>query len=283
MRLDKDLNKTGIHHRILVFDGGHQWPAETYCTEAVEWMEVQAIKLGLKQKDQRLINRLFNKTKGMAQQFEAQKNLFFSITAYEAAVQLYEGLVDVAPLKEKIRFLKNSREYKHFLKNEKKRSRKEAEFIQLFGQVAAMVGQTSSVDMPGIETILRDLKIRYLLREAEKEDNIYDRGLARRLILGLRTNSFRLGSSYMQKGDSLRAGIFFEVLDRLGPTHPSVLYNLACFYSKGKHRKKALHYLNKAIEQGFDKREFIEKDADLDFIRDEPEYKRLIEGLAEKN
>ena len=279
MRLEDQLTDAGIQHRILVFNGRHEWPPVEYCTMAVDWMEIQAVKQGLKPKNEQLSDELFNKAVEQARQWETEKNIFFAVSAYEDAGELFDGLADTSAVKEKLRQLKESKEYKRFLKEEKKREKKEAEFLELYRQVMSMIRYSVTSDLPGVEVISRDLEIPRLQKEAARTDNIYDRGLAQRLLFGLGNNVLQFGSEYMQQGDSHRAGIFFDILDRLNPGHPSVLYNLACYYSRFKQKKKALKYLEQAIEKGFNSLEHIEKDTDLDFIRNEPEYKVIIERL----
>jgi len=44
--LDKTLTNLRLTHRVKVFNGGHQWPPKELAAEALEWMEIQAMKSG---------------------------------------------------------------------------------------------------------------------------------------------------------------------------------------------------------------------------------------------
>ncbi len=57
-------------------------------------------------------------------------------------------------------------------------------------------------------------------------------------------------------------------------------YNLACLYSLKKEKEKALKYLLKAIENGYKNLSHIEKDSDLDYIRNEKEFQEIISKLT---
>jgi tetratricopeptide (TPR) repeat protein len=94
--------------------------------------------------------------------------------------------------------------------------------------------------------------------------------------MDLRVKTSREGSAYIQKGDFRRAGIFLEIAVRAGNEHPNLLYNLACLYSKARNKKKALDYLGQAVKKGFNDLELIKKDTDLDFIRNEKKFKKII-------
>ncbi len=71
---------------------------------------------------------------------------------------------------------------------------------------------------------------------------------------------------------------------QIKPDFSPAYYNLACIYSLKEDKAKALEYLEIAIDKGYDKLKHIEQDKELDFIRDDPEYKRIIKKLkAKKN
>lgn len=53
-------------------------------------------------------------------------------------------------------------------------------------------------------------------------------------------------------------------------------YDAACLYSKMKDKDNALRYLEKSLELGFNRFAHIERDSDLDFIRNTPEFQKLI-------
>jgi TPR repeat protein len=282
MKLDKSFDAEGVEHCIPVFAGDHRWPPEEYCLQAVEWMEINAVKKGLIEKNESLVADLFKKALDRAKHLEQSENIFFSVSAYEAAEQLFSGLTDVNEFKNKALQLKNSQEFKQFQKEEKRRDRKDAEFVSIFIRVAAMLKNTDSADLPALETVLRELKVRYLLKEAVKTGksaNQYDAALAQRLLTDLVINMSREGSDYLQKRDFRRAALSFEISLQAGNEHPNLLYNLACVYSLSRNKKKAFDYLQQAVKKGFNNLELIKKDKDLDFIRNEKEFIEITREL----
>lgn len=58
-------------------------------------------------------------------------------------------------------------------------------------------------------------------------------------------------------------------------------YNIACYYAMNQDADMALKYLAKAIEVGMDEIRLIERDSDLDFIRNDPRYDEQIDALAD--
>lgn len=55
------------------------------------------------------------------------------------------------------------------------------------------------------------------------------------------------------------------------------LYDAACLYSLMGDKERAINYLRQALEHGYNRFTHIEKDDDLDNIRNEEEFKQLIE------
>ena len=64
----------------------------------------------------------------------------------------------------------------------------------------------------------------------------------------------------------------------LSPNDALMQYNGACFYARMGESKQAIDYLGKAIKTGWENFEWMKRDTDLDSIRNEPDYIKLVEG-----
>jgi len=64
----------------------------------------------------------------------------------------------------------------------------------------------------------------------------------------------------------------------LYPDDAGVLYNGVCLFAK-EDKERALNLLEKAVEKGFGKRDWIEQDPDYDPLRNEPRFQELIQRL----
>ncbi|MCX6132881.1 MAG: protein kinase [Ignavibacteriales bacterium] len=64
----------------------------------------------------------------------------------------------------------------------------------------------------------------------------------------------------------------------LSPGDPNMLYNAACFYALLNELKLAIETLKNAITAGYQHYEWIQRDSDLNSIRQEPEYVELMKG-----
>jgi tetratricopeptide (TPR) repeat protein len=91
-----------------------------------------------------------------------------------------------------------------------------------------------------------------------------------------------LGDAYTRGGryeDGLKID---QRLAKLKPDDPVVHYNLACSYSLLKMADPSLLALKKAIQLGYRDFAFIDKDPDLEFIKTDPRYKKLISEYIKK-
>lgn len=69
--------------------------------------------------------------------------------------------------------------------------------------------------------------------------------------------------------------MFHKALD-LEPDYAPAYYNLACAFALRNKKRAAINNLKKALEKGFANRDRLLKDKELDNIRDEPAFVKLI-------
>jgi tetratricopeptide (TPR) repeat protein len=62
----------------------------------------------------------------------------------------------------------------------------------------------------------------------------------------------------------------------LRPNEASILYNAACTYGAMKRKSDTLEMLKRAVAAGYGNLDWMRKDPDLDFVHDEPEFKKLV-------
>jgi tetratricopeptide (TPR) repeat protein len=88
-----------------------------------------------------------------------------------------------------------------------------------------------------------------------------------------------LGALYTRVGriaDGLRMD---RKLVRLEPENPTAHYNLACSLALCKKRPDALRSLRKALSLGYDDLDWMEQDPDLEILKNDPEFRKLLGQL----
>ncbi|MFH1406791.1 MAG: hypothetical protein ABIH01_02140 [Candidatus Omnitrophota bacterium] len=88
-----------------------------------------------------------------------------------------------------------------------------------------------------------------------------------------------LGDAYTKKGLYEKGLEIDKKLTVFKPDDEYVLYNFACSLSLTGRIEEAISVLKKAVSLGCRDVAYIEKDKDLDNVRSDPRYKRLIAAL----
>jgi len=89
----------------------------------------------------------------------------------------------------------------------------------------------------------------------------------------------QIGNGFLEEGKYERALKEYRKAIQTAPTNSTAWYNLACALSRLKRIKLAVDALKKAIEVGFDDIDWLEKDPDLDNLRDDQRYQTFVEDL----
>jgi hypothetical protein len=271
------LSNIGIPHRIKIFEGGHQWPPKAICAEAVEWMEIQAMKAGKREIDETLVQELFEKRLENARTYEKSKKIYKAYSSYKALADDFKGLKDVNDIKEKIKYLKDSKEVKRHIKEEIERDKRELNYLKKYQET--LEASSISLENPNKrERLLKQLRIANLRKQANKNGIV-----AKRLLDQFSLQSRQLGMLYLKNRNYARAVVNLEIVAEIMPDDSIVLYNLACAYSLKGEKEKAIKTLQMAVKQGLTDVGFIEKDRDLEPLRREAGYKKIIKTLKKKN
>jgi hypothetical protein len=132
-QLDRKL--TSPHH-LEVFNGGHTLPPDPVALDAIEWMELQAMKAGRKPKDEALIDRLLEKRrKRIAESADAAT----TVHLLDALSDDFKGLRDVAAEGARARELARQPDVKKALSRERSSDDGEIRLLdEIFGLEAGL-------------------------------------------------------------------------------------------------------------------------------------------------
>lgn len=86
-----------------------------------------------------------------------------------------------------------------------------------------------------------------------------------------------VGVTYYARNEYETALDWYKKALRVAPEFGDAYYNMACIYALQKKSELALRYLTLAMLNGYKGWEEMEKDGDLDSLREDPGYKELLE------
>lgn len=250
--LDRTLETSSFYHRLVVFDGKHEWPPVNTMEEAWQLLEINAMKNGTMEKNDSLITNFtllqqqtINKLKGKNQLVETW-NLCRNLTT------LLYGLAETENYKKEVIAIENSP-----------------------GLMAAM---NSEIDAEKEEIKMQQqLTNAFNLKQFEFIQNEINRLKKQKSLVNQRMLGFLGLVSYMYVNNTMNNGEFagatslspplsvqltelIKIYLLLEPGNPEAHYLHARLLAKLNQAQKAKNELKKAIELGFKDHARIEKD-----------------------
>ena len=164
---------------------------------------------------------------------------------------------------------------KQYISQEEERARKQCELEKKSGatRICSMI-PTLRVTAIGRLT----QRIAQLRKDFDSPEPSDRRRVVRRALTHLFEVFYELGTIKYANNYSLSVS-YLEIALEINPHDPRAAYRLACMYSMKGEKKKALAALNSAVEKGFVNLARLESNKELEVIRHEAEYAKIVEKL----
>ncbi|HYU80690.1 MAG TPA: hypothetical protein VEK56_16990 [Vicinamibacterales bacterium] len=172
-QLDRSLKSP---HRLAIFTGGHTLPPDEVALDAIEWLELQAIKSGARVRDDAFLDRHLEKEQRL---IGASTSDIETMHALENVVADFKGLRDVAREEARLADLSRQPEVKKALARE--RSDDEAELGQL-REVFDLEAGLQNADTRQATLAHLHARLGSLARAANAPENSPGRSQARRVL-----------------------------------------------------------------------------------------------------
>jgi dienelactone hydrolase len=277
-RLDEKLSALNLPHRVATFAGRHEWPSSKLLGEAVEWMELQAMRAGRRERDVALLESLWKQALERARADEASGNFYEAYVGYAALVSDFKTLRDVAEQERKSLALKEMKEVKQAIKDEQEQLQKQQE---LTGQMLEL-GRKLLTEPSNRAGTLKELRaiIETLRKQANEPVDSGERRIARRSLRQVQAQTYEAAvHNYHPQKQYDVAIVNLEVAAEVTNASPYILYELARALTLAGEKKKALETLKRAVEKGLKDFSILEQQKDFDAIRQEDDFKAIIQSL----
>jgi predicted esterase len=297
--LDEALTRAGMTHRTEVFTGRHEWPPTPVAIEALEWMELQAMKTGKRERDANLIDSAWQRKLLQAHAFEEAKQTYDAYQIYFALNDSFKGLRDVAEVEKKISQLRDSTEVKTAIRDEQQQIKKQREIETRLRGLMSARGQNTANENSGAEGNGRDREnpsdgldpetrlqgmLAELRKQAGRTEDSGDRRVARRVMDGVFIGLFEQGMNLLQTQKRNEEPVrTFKLATEVNPERAGAFFYLAWAYAADGQKKKSLQALKTAVEKGFSDLSAITGNKAFDGIRDEAQYRQIIQAVQSKH
>ncbi|HEX8746806.1 MAG TPA: tetratricopeptide repeat protein, partial [Pyrinomonadaceae bacterium] len=247
--LDEVLNLIKIPHRIQTFEGGHMWAPKEICMSAVQWMEVQAIKTGKRERSEPLIEELWKSATERARRAEEEKRVYDAYLAYVALAEDFRGLRDTAEFESRSARLKETPEVGKAIREDREQIRQQQRLEkELRGyQERRKDLETRAQAAADFHRVLAEVR-----KKARATEDSFERRVARRTLQGVFAFYFESSMSIIQSRKNYATAVsYLEAAAEIAENNPYITYELATAYALNGEKKRALEALKRAVEKGF--------------------------------
>jgi hypothetical protein len=167
-------------HRVEVFEGGHTWLPSEVAIRGVEWMEIHAMKNGLRPRDPALVAEIFSKRMTRA---NAETGSLARMRELKKIAVDFEGLRDVGNVMASAAELERQQDVAAALTAERA---DEARELRLQREAEALIRQLSWPERADAALVSMKLFVGSLLEIARRQSDSSERRIARRVLADLR-------------------------------------------------------------------------------------------------
>jgi predicted esterase len=269
------LTTLGVANRLEAFEGTHQWPPEELAERALAWMEIQAMRAGLRERSSELIDEVWSSDLERARKLASTGKRVDSRNLYASLLDDFPGLHDLTVAEREIAELVRDRSLKKEESRRKARRERDDRYVASAGDVFARLRLESPV--PGVQSLMSDLEIRRWLRVAQHAADVEEvRSARRKLNNVLAYASFYLPRGFLKLGEYDRAIVSLGIAMEIEPADSELEYQLARCYAGKRDRQRAMGHLRSALARGLEGTDRLVEDELFAWLRTDPEFQSLL-------
>jgi poly(3-hydroxybutyrate) depolymerase len=189
-QLDRALTSP---HRLAIFDGGHLWLSSELAIEAVEWMELQAMKTGLRPRDEGKIDQIFARRQAAVDAAKSDKDRFLAL---QAIADDFDRLKDVGAIAARAAELGRDKNVRAALKRDRDDDDREESMLNDIGMAETRLASSAEDRSNALVQLRRRWKD--LSDTAHSQDDSPARRLARRVLAGLSASVTTTDPDYLR-------------------------------------------------------------------------------------
>lgn len=279
--LQEKFDELGITHRLRRFDGPHQWAPSEVWMEAVEWLDLMAMKQGSVQPNQVFIAQQLAKRMAWAGERETAGDLYAAWQEYRDIARDFAGLSDTADATARAAALASDPKLLAARDAEHEEMEEERDILRGFERAFARMQAATSDLIEARVAVESELDALRRRREAEKDKDGAASPVIERTFTQVSARLFEGGDQARREKDYFEAVVHFELWSKLLAGQPAPFYHLGRTYAASGKKKEALKALRKAVELGFNRPEFLSHE-DFAALQSDPEFAKLRQEAEKK-
>jgi predicted esterase len=206
---------TRVPFRVVTFEGPHSWPPAAICGEALDWLELRAMRGGLRAVDSAWVRTRLEAELGRATELERLGRWIEALWLNEAIARDYAGWPGASGAAPRAAALRDSPVVtRHESEAPRIAERDQQQGLDL---PKTLSWARSQRDPPAVETLMRRLRVPELRQTAEHGDSLEAASARRVLARIFAFLSFYEPRAYLASGSPGRAVRMLEAAVAIGP------------------------------------------------------------------
>ena len=238
--LYRNLQAMNAPSHLHVFEGPHQWASSEILLDALAWMEIQAMKSGLRPKDEAILDAWVLAKSPSGESAQAWH-------AWTQLVSDLQGLRDVSAFESKAASMKNIKAVKDGLKAEHSARDKETAIMTALyrSQIGLADPATRDDSARQLYAALVDLK-----KKAASTNDSPERQANRRALSGLAAQLREGNAQILERKNYTLAAIRFDIAAEIPPGRPALWLEAARVLELAGNKKRAQYWRDRAEKAG---------------------------------
>lgn len=276
-RITRALEDTDSAFRLETFDGIHQWMPEDLATEALAWMELQAMRQGLRPIDESLVSELLEERIEAARRHAEARRPLEALADYRSALRDFEELVPreaLAPVRDAAQGLEKSPELRRAQKQRNRLEDQETTFGRRLNR--ALHRLRTEATPPPADKLAGELDLSKLEDDAEDDSDPARAAAASRMLAQAYTHfSFYLPREMLDDDEPWRALTALEIAHGIYDGLPRTWLGRARALTRLGRLEDAVEVLAQGFEQGVIDAEDLEGEEDFEPLRTREDFQSL--------
>jgi predicted esterase len=275
--LDGLLDALPVRNHVEYFRGAHEWPPPEIGARALEWMELQAMRVGLRPRDDRWIDSLHAVRLAEARALEEGRP-HEAWLAYQRVRDDFRDVRDVSEPSKKVEQLGRHRGVRRV--NDALRTHAARDSAYQEKLVTFLRGVRETREPPAASAIDRALELESLKREASRtDDSLRSLAATRLLERAFVFLAFYEPREYFAADDQPRAIALLNAARRIKPEHAQVCFSLARAHTEIGQNAEALDALECAVKSSAIGADQLAREPTLAGLRSEARFVAMVERL----
>jgi len=276
----REREEQSLPYCVVVYPGRHQWAPASVMESAFRYLNLKAMQAGNMAQDASFIDQLFDRAKSEADDAVKRDDPISQLSAYRSLVADFAGLRDVKEFAAKLAALQQSPTLKKALRIEREQISEQARLEQEISPKIESLAGGSVADVATLRIEIRH-QLAGLSDQAKHSKNEQNRLISARAFAGIFARTIEDGQRELVARHFEKAETYFDLMREVtDDPWPALL--LAQTHAISGSRKLAIKDLQEAVRRGLKDRTILESDPQLQSLKNDPEFQKLLAGMETK-